>query len=270
MKKVICAIVVFFIIVLPITARAETDFEKNVIETYRLSEKSVEFLREHNVDFEVFSDATVYPEDHPVNYNRSIESLILQVGAYGFNDEQVNLMVKGIINADIQIFGGKYDNSGRPRVYVASCPVVVNGEKFEYETLRYPILSCNDIFYFPMTWHYARLLGVTTIWSYENVFLVETKPEIAQSQIADVVTSINEPSYLPKVWNNEEYLFGEKLTYSVYINGDKIDNESEEYPVINFRGVTYFPLTEKFTEIFNWNLQKDGETLSISKNSVVD
>lgn len=270
MKKIVCIIVLLILIVLPITAKAETDFEKNVIETYRLSEKSVEFLREHNVDFELFRDATVYPEDHPVNYNESIENLILQVGAYGFNDEQVTLMVKGIINAKVQIFGGKYDNSGRPRVYVASCRVMVNGENFEYETLRYPILLYKDVFYFPMTWHYARLLGVTTIWSYENGFFVETKPEVAQSQIANVATSINEPYYFPKDSNNEEYLFGEKLTYSVYVNGKEVNNELEDYPIINFRGVTYFPLTEKFSKIFNWDLQKDGEILSISKNFTID
>lgn len=53
------------------------------------------------------------------------------------------------------------------------------------------------------------------------------------------------------------------------MNGKKIDNSKEEYPLLTFRNVTYFPLTWHFAaEEFGWEYLFDGENgLSISSDN---
>ena len=43
-------------------------------------------------------------------------------------------------------------------------------------------------------------------------------------------------------------------SYPVFINGKQIDSSKEEYPLLNFRNVTYFPLTWRFVAgEFGWD-----------------
>lgn len=50
-------------------------------------------------------------------------------------------------------------------------------------------------------------------------------------------------------------------SYPIYINGQRIDNSREAYPLLNFRGITYFPLTWRFVvDEFGWDETWSDET----------
>lgn len=215
---------------------------------HRLSEKSVNFMIEHNVDFSLFENAEVYPEDHPIKYNDTIESLILQAQAYGFTDEQINAYINGSLNSKTTIHGGKYDNTGAKRVTVPVHPLTINGYTIDYETSEYPIISYNGIMYFPMTWHYSRLLGLNTEWSAESGLSIE-RCETDATEL---------PEY-EKRTNTDEYIYAPVADYNITINGKKYDNSSEEYPVLCFRKITYFPLTGNLiADEFGFNYSFDN------------
>jgi len=96
-----------------------------------------------------------------------------------------------------------------------------------------------------MTYYQSNLLNLDTSWTAEDG-LVVTKgdPEI------------------PKVFNYEKPIENRNsrtqtatiIDSKVTVNGKVIDNESEPYPLLNFRDITYFPLTWRFAvEEFGWN-----------------
>ncbi len=237
------------LMLLSISAFADTSYEEKIIEMYRLSDRAVEFMREHNVDFSIFEGAEVYPEGHPINHSSSIESIIMETEAYGWTDEQVTARIRGIIHSKPMIVGGPYDNTGRKKVLVPDYPFVINGTNIDFKDSEYPVISYNDITYFPMTWHYCRMLGVTTDWSHEEGFRVEKANASA------------EPIEYEKADNSSEWnLYAVLPKYDIFVNGKKIENENEEYPLLNFRNVTYFPLTWDFIiNEFGWNYTFDSE-----------
>ena len=65
------------LMLLSISAFADASYEEKIIEMYRLSDRAVEFMHEHNVDFSIFEGADVYPEGHLINHSSSIESIIM-------------------------------------------------------------------------------------------------------------------------------------------------------------------------------------------------
>jgi len=58
-----------------------------------------------------------------------------------------------------------YDSSVRKKVIVPDYPFVINGTHIDFSDSQYPVICYNDITYFPMTWHYCRMLGVVTEWN---------------------------------------------------------------------------------------------------------
>ena len=226
---------------------ADTSYEEKIIEMYQLSDRAVEFMREHNVDFSVFEGAEILPEGYPFSYSSRIESIINETQAYGFSDEQVSAYISGQIKSKPIIVGGPWDNTGRKKVIVPDYPFVINGTAIDFKNSQYPVISYNDITYFPMTWHYCRMLGVTTDWNDETGLRVEKANATA------------EPTQYQRADNARE-LYAVLPKYDIFVNGKKIENDSEEYPLLNFRNVTYFPLTWDFIiNEFGWNYTFDSE-----------
>ncbi len=251
MKKTtrIFAAFMCMLMLLSISAFADTSYEEKIIEMYQLSDKAVEFMRKHNVDFSIFEGAEVLPEGYPFPYSSRIESSIQVVQAYGWTDEQISDYISGQIKSNPTIIGGPWDNTGRKKVLVPDYPFVINGTNIDFKNSLYPVISYNDITYFPMTWHYCRMLGVTTDWNDETGLRVEKANATA------------EPIEYEKADNtNEHSLYAVLPKYDIFVNGKKIENDSEEYPLLNFRNVTYFPLTWDFIiNEFGWNYTFDSE-----------
>lgn len=129
---------------------------------------------------------------------------------------------------------------------VAAFDVYVDGIKLEHINTAYPLLVYKDVTYFPMTFDNVHRLGLTN--SFDNgAFYLAHSPNTRYS--------LN-----PEDWRHAvSHIEGETVGYPVFVNGKRLDNEDEEYPVFNARGITYFPLTWRFaTEEFGLDISWDG------------
>lgn len=144
------------------------------------------------------------------------------------------------------------------RVTLPKFDVTLNGIKVNTQFSKYPLIVYNNITYFPMTYYDSRFLGIETKWSKEN----------GLSIVSTGVYSDYNP-YTTTIKNNSSYNAIIK-DYKVKINNTIIDNTKENYPLISFRDVTYFPLTWRFAvDEFNWDYKFDSKTgLSITTKNV--
>lgn len=124
---------------------------------------------------------------------------------------------------------------------------------------RYPMLVYNQITYFPMTWSNCNALGLSTEWdSDKGLKISKTNSSGNFQQDSSVKNELNK-EYKAKI-----------ATYTIIVNGKTIENTNEEYPIINFRDITYFPLNWKYAvEEFKWKLDwNDSTGLRIQKDNI--
>lgn len=140
----------------------------------------------------------------------------------------------------------------------AKCQVIIPDYEIElfggpiyYRDSLYPFISYKDITYFPMTYDYCRALGLSTYWHADDGLY-----------IAHTGVKATLPIY--ETANNYSKLWAEYPSYNIYVNGKAIDNLELDYPLLNFRGVTYFPMTHDFSKEFFWNLSFTPEKFTIN------
>ncbi len=123
----------------------------------------------------------------------------------------------------------------------------INDTIFNNENEKYPLIVYKDITYFPMTWNMCKSIGLVSGWDdekglYISSYLIDGEYE----------------SYKGNNVKNKNYS-ATIVNYPITINGKKIDNAKEEYPLINFRDITYFPLTWRFaSDEFGWKINWDN------------
>jgi hypothetical protein len=145
-------------------------------------------------------------------------------------------------------------------VTIPSFPVTVNGQPMESKYNQYPLLLYKDITYFPMAYDYARFLGVKANWyktcreyGGKGVLFVGAAEDRAKELKIISTKTPNQKRYTATV---AEY----GIALNTTIAGKFLDNIKEEYPILNFRGVTYFPLTWRFAvEEFGWKYSYDKQ-----------
>lgn len=140
-------------------------------------------------------------------------------------------------------------------VSLPSFPVTLNGVTMEQSKSQYPMLVYKDITYVPMTWEDTRLLGLESAWTQKGGLVVSKAANVQDQKTAQ---SVYKP-YKTATANGGSYkavTAGGKIT----VNGKNITNSSEQYPLLVFRDVTYFPLTWRFavTE-FGWDYSFDSK-----------
>ena len=115
-----------------------------------------------------------------------------------------------------------------------------NGERL------YPIIVYRDITYVPMTYNDSRFLGLETKW------------EAATGLQVNKITS--QTAYNPNRGFAGAYLENAVLPdFRIRVNGKEIDNNSEVYPLLVFRDITYFPLTWRYmVDEFGWTSSFDA------------
>jgi hypothetical protein len=126
--------------------------------------------------------------------------------------------------------------------------VTLNGEEFNNNYSKYPLIVYKDITYFPMTYNDCRFLGLETYWrgSDEGLFIE-----------ASGVTAAHQP-YRTTTMNNRNQT-AVIPGFPIMVNGKSVDNQKEEYPLLSFRDITYFPMTWKFgVDEFNWDYSFDS------------
>ena len=113
--------------------------------------------------------------------------------------------------------------------------VTLNGQSTSNEYSKYPLIVYKDITYFPMTYYDCRLLGLKTDWTADKGLVIDKNEDYFYEYLREVNNSKNAKKQIAKIAD-------EKIT----VNGKVIDNSKEEYPLLVFRDITYFPLTWRF------------------------
>ncbi len=136
-----------------------------------------------------------------------------------------------------------------PFISIPSFSVNINGIAVNNTNALYPCIVYNDITYFPMTYSDSRALGLVADWTAENGLVIEktgTEPYAQSFEQGDIA--------------NESGQVATIVEGKVTVNGKSIDNASEEYPLLLFRDITYFPLTWRFAvEEFGWEYNYTAE-----------
>lgn len=106
--------------------------------------------------------------------------------------------------------------------------------------VEFPLITYKDVTYFPMTYDLCAMLDISVGFdSQQGLYITkhyyETESDYVPSLFGGDATNYYNTEY-PAVMP----------TYPVYLNGIRIDNSKEEYPLLNFRNVTYFPMTWRF------------------------
>lgn len=126
--------------------------------------------------------------------------------------------------------------------------VTINDIVYDNAYNRYPLIVYKGVTYFPMTYYDCRFLGLETAWEDIDRGLFVSTTGISGSYNAFKQVSRNSQCY--------------KVSYASFpitVNGTSIDNAAEEYPLLNFRDVTYFPMTWRFcVDEFKWQYNFDS------------
>lgn len=135
-------------------------------------------------------------------------------------------------------------------VQIPNFTVTLNGVQVDQTHREYPFLAYNNITYFPMTYYDCRFLGLESNWT-ERDGLSITKSKISGGYRAYQQAASN---------GTGKGYQAEKIDKPVLVNGIVIDNKTEQYPLLRFRNVVYFPLTWRFAvETFGWDYRFDNK-----------
>jgi len=129
--------------------------------------------------------------------------------------------------------------------------VTVNGVKVDHSYSKYPFIVYNNITYFPMTYNDCRFLGLETNWKGNAAGLTIDATGITAAYLPYKTTSKNNAS-------DQASIPG----FPIKVNGKAVDNSKQQYPLLSFRNITYFPMTWEFgVNEFGWDYSfnnKDG------------
>jgi hypothetical protein len=133
------------------------------------------------------------------------------------------------------------------KVMLPKFKVSLNGHTVENQYRQYPLLVYRDITYVPMTWYDTRQLGLEASWS-PSVGLDIKQSKVTTSYALYKADSRNAATYTANI-----------STSAITVNGKVINNSKEQYPLLSFRSVAYFPLTWRFAhDEFGWDYKWDA------------
>ncbi len=133
------------------------------------------------------------------------------------------------------------------RASVVTGKVTLNGQVIDNKTAKYPLLIYSNITYFPMTYHLSRFMGVSTDWN-------------GGSKTLDITAGGARTAYVAETGKKQSGSVSVTLpSYKISVNGAQINNKEEKYPIFNYNGITYFPLTWAYAvDSFGWSYQWDA------------
>ena len=142
---------------------------------------------------------------------------------------------------------------GITSVYAASVQVTLpafsitlNGIQIDNATRQYPLVLYKGITYFPMTFYDSHFLGLESYYS-SSGFSID-KADVTGNYFNDTISG-----------RNPQGGTAQAATLPIRVNGKDIDNSKEEYPVLIYQDIIYFPLTWRFaTDEFGWEYSFDN------------
>lgn len=134
------------------------------------------------------------------------------------------------------------------KAQIAPYQITVNGTSIDQKHSAYPMLAYEGITYFPMTWNFCQSLGVNT------AFTAQTGLRIDKTGTSvPVIQDLGENNDLDAIYE------AEIVSYPIRVNGKTINNSTQQYPIVSFRNMTYFPMTWEFAnEAFGWTTNFDS------------
>ncbi len=148
-----------------------------------------------------------------------------------------------------------YASQSSVTVTLPSFKITLNGTQIDNVYREYPFITYKGITYFPLTYFDSRFLGTEAVWNQS------TGLEVNKTGV-----TCGYRNYTTKVKNKNTYT-ATIPNFSIKINGKTIDNTKEEYPLLLFKNVTYFPMTWRFcVSEFGWSYKFDN-IIGLSINS---
>lgn len=137
-------------------------------------------------------------------------------------------------------------------VTIPSFNVTVNERSVDSIKMQYPMIVYNNVTYFPLTWNWCGELGLASSYTEKDGLYIAN---YTYSSLDSQDTAMDEGGR----WAAGRGYTAVIPSYPVYINGQQIDNDKEEYPLLNFQNITYFPLTWRFVvDEFGWDQAWDN------------
>lgn len=134
------------------------------------------------------------------------------------------------------------------RADVVTGKVTLNGQVIDNKNAKYPLLTYSNITYFPMTYHLSRFMGVETDWN-------------GTAKSLNIYAGGAQSAYVAEPGKAQRGSVAvTPASYKISVNGAQINNKEEKYPIFNYNGITYFPLTWAYAvDSFGWSYQWDAE-----------
>ena len=127
-------------------------------------------------------------------------------------------------------------------VTTANFPVIINGNLVNNSMREYPFIVYKDITYFPMTYEDCSFLGVENNWSAEsgNILAKTASSGVYCDYLSTELSLVDHSKYATIV------------STPITVLGESINNASQEFPILNYNNVLYFPLTWDWSQKFGW------------------
>lgn len=129
--------------------------------------------------------------------------------------------------------------------------VTVNGELIDTLHSQYPVIAYKNITYFPMTSDYLAGIGLDLKFSSLEGLKINVKNEVGALNQSFLGTY--------NILGSEHN--AQLVPFDVEVNGKKIENDNEDYPVLLYKDITYFPMTWRFSVTeFGWTTKWSEES----------
>lgn len=148
--------------------------------------------------------------------------------------------------------------SSARKAVITSGNVKINGNVVNNASLKYPLISYNNITYFPLTYRNKMSLGLTHESRYGTIY----------------ITTGNSSSYTADIEGDSAV--GKSVTVTVeaqhfYIDGDLYFND-ESWPLLRYNDIIYIPMTYDLANTLKLNIswsQEDGLSVSSRKQNTI-
>ena len=143
----------------------------------------------------------------------------------------------------------------------ASFPVIINGRVVENDYREYPFILYNSITYFPMTYEDCAYLGL------ENNWTQETGNTITKAQSSGYYRDFISPDMESFPAN----AIATVVSTPINVMGEAVSNATQQYPILNYNDVLYFPLTWDWGQKFGWAVTfHENKQLEIATGDFAD
>ena len=143
----------------------------------------------------------------------------------------------------------------------ASFPVIINGRVVENDYREYPFILYDGITYFPMTYEDCAYLGLENNWAQET---------------GNVITKTQSSGYYrdfinPDIKSFPANAIATVVSTPITVMGETISNATQQYPILNYNDVLYFPLTWDWGQKFGWAVTfHENKQLEIATGDFAD